>query len=105
MIEIFTWLSTFWFLFGAYLYSSRKASNPKRRMYGFICYTIGGLVYIATCLILGLYPYALTQIVFCGFDLRGIINCIREIKRGSPFKIGLSLPEDYYGSDKYNEEC
>ena len=80
MIELFQWLSTFWFLFGAVLYSSKKAKNPRRRMNGFICYTIGGWIYVATCLYLGLYPFVLTQLVFCFFDIRGIINCRKEIK-------------------------
>lgn len=98
MIEIFTWLSTFFFLFGAFLYSSKKASSPRHRIKGFICYEIAGIIYIITCLVLGLYPYALTQLIFCIFDIRGIINCRKEIKN----LIG-GLPEDYYGNDDYNE--
>lgn len=79
---IFTWLSTIFFLYGAYLYSSVKAKSPRRRMKGFVCYMIGGVIYIITCFKLGLYPYALTQIVFCVFDIRGIRNCRKEIKKG-----------------------
>lgn len=77
---LFEWLSTIFFLSGAFFYTGKKASNPKIRIYSFMFYMVGGVIFITLNLIYKSYPFAITQIVFTIMDVRGIINCKREIK-------------------------
>ena len=77
---IFEWLSTFFFLLGAILYSGKRASNPKIRMYGFILYLLGGIIFIFVNFIYELYPFLITQILFTILNIRGVYNCLKELK-------------------------
>ena len=79
MIE---WLSTIFFLTGAFIYTGKRQNQPKIRIYGFSFYIVGGLIFIALNLYYGSYAFSTTQIIFTVFDVRGIINCRREIKDG-----------------------
>jgi len=78
--DILQWTSTFFFIFGAIFYSSTKASNPKTRIRGFTLFEVGSAAYIVCNIYLALWGFVLTQIVFAFIDLRGIINCYKEIK-------------------------
>lgn len=79
-LTLIEWLSTFFFLIGAYYYSGNKASDPKTRIRAFVFYNIGGIIFITLNLYYQSYPFATTQIIFTILDVRGIINCKKEIK-------------------------
>lgn len=77
---MFEWLSTFFFLTGAFIYTGKRQNKPKVRLTGFSLYIVGGIIFIIINFIIGSYPFAITQIIFEIFDVRGVINCIKEIR-------------------------
>lgn len=80
MLQLLEYSSTLFFIIGAFLYSSRKASKPKIRSYGLFMYSIGGFLYIAWCAIAQAYGFLFLQVLFEFFNYRGIYNCYKESK-------------------------
>lgn len=87
ILTIVDWLATAFIIIAAFCISSKESINPKVRITAFIFYLLG-----CTCLIiLGSIVHTLglivQQIILCGFNIRGLINGVKEWKNSKKILI------------------
>ena len=80
--QIFSLLGTISIFLAAFTITSKKAINPKVRIFAFSCY-------MAACLFLALFGMALIpidwfiviqQVVLSGINIRGMYNAVKELR-------------------------
>jgi len=81
MILIFEWIGTIFVLIGGLLITSKRASNPKIREVALFAYIVGTIAFGIFAYFIGAYGLLLTQTVFFFINVRGVINCIKEMRR------------------------
>ena len=78
---ILDWSGTILIIIAAIILSSKITSHPKNRMWGFIFFLISNMFWIPFAIILQTYGLLITQVILFFINLRGIFNCIKEVKK------------------------
>ena len=78
---ILDWTGTILIIIAAIILSSKISSNPKNRRWGFIFFLISNMFWIPFAILLQTYGLLITQVILFFINLRGIFNCIKEVKK------------------------
>jgi hypothetical protein len=78
--EIIDWTGTVMVLIAAFVFAMKKAYKPKLRLIGFSFFLLSNCVWIPLGIILQTWGFLLTQIVLVVINIKGVVNCWKEIK-------------------------
>jgi len=80
MIEILDWSGTIFVLIAAFIIGGKKASIPKVRLIGLVFFLTANALWVPMAIILQTWGLLMSQVILVLINLRGIINCIKEMK-------------------------
>jgi len=82
MLVIFLdWSGTIFIIIGSIIFTSRKASKPKIRLFALSFYLLSNIFWSPFAIILETYGLLVTQIILFVINIRGIIICLIEIRK------------------------
>ena len=81
IVEILDWSGTILIIIAAFIIAHRKASNPNIRIKGLWLFFISNIVWIPLGFILNTPGFLLTQCILLAIDVKGIINCNKELRK------------------------
>jgi len=81
LITILDWVGTIFILIGNLIITSKLASKPKTRLFAISFYLVSNITWIPFAIMLETYGLLITQILLLFMNIKGIINCYKEMNK------------------------